>query len=100
MQVRAGTYTAMNNINGAGFCSVQAPNDAVIGGAPGAPITIRPYDGNFTAHFTAGIRLVRCKYLTLTGLDISFPSGVQTAHPLSVISGCAGSPAGRLLHSG
>ncbi len=26
IQVRAGTYTAMNNINGAGDCGIQAPN--------------------------------------------------------------------------
>jgi len=85
VQVRAGTYTAGNNINGDGYCSIQAPDHALVGGAPGAYITIRSYDGDLTAHFTGGIRLVRCKYLRLVGLDASAPGG---GHPVSVISGC------------
>jgi len=82
--VRAGTYATTMNINGDGYCSVHFTDHSLVGGAPGSPITIRPYDGDFTALFTGSIRLVRCKYITLMGLDMSNTGG----HPLSVTSGC------------
>ena len=85
VQVRAGTYTAGQAINGDGYCAIQAPDHLVIGGTAGAPITIRSYDGDFTAIFTGGFSMVRCKYLTLTGLDLSIPAG---GHPVRVTSGC------------
>ena len=89
VSVRAGTYTGLMNINGpgtGGSCATPNPTNAVIGGAPGAPITIRSYDGDFAAQFTGGVRVVRCKYLTLTGLDMRMTG--TSGHPLSIISGC------------
>jgi len=85
VQVRAGTYTALNNVNGDGYCAIQKPDHALLGGSPGSPITIRPYDGDFTVFYTGGVRFVRCKYLTITGMDMSLPAG---GHPFSVTSGC------------
>jgi len=85
--VRAGTYTTFMNINGGDACGVHLPDYALLGGSPGAPITIRPYDGDFSAIFTGAVRIVRCKYLTLMGFEMYQPSG---GHPLSVTSGCTG----------
>jgi len=88
--VRAGTYATMMNINGDGYCSVHFTDHSLVGGAPGAPITVRPYDGDFTAVFTACVRLVRCKYIVLNGLDMSAVDAnpASTAHPLSITGGC------------
>jgi len=85
VQVRSGTYSSLMNIGGDGSCGSQQPNHTLIGGAPGSPITIRSYDGDFAAVFTGGVRMVRCKYLILTGLDCSLPGG---GHPISITSGC------------
>ena len=58
----------------------------VIGGAPGAPITIAPYDGNFTAKYDAtnngGIWFTMCKYLTVTGLEFNGPSKTRGTYTI------------------
>ena len=92
VQVRAGTYGSggiLTNINGPGpdgYCAEVNPDKLVLGGAPGSPITIRPYDGDFSVYYIGGFRVVRCKYLNITGFDVSLPAG---GHPFSVISGCS-----------
>ena len=60
VQIRAGTYSGGITVWGGGYKS----------GAPGAPITVRAYDGYLTAHI-GRLALQPVSYLNFEGLDVA-----------------------------
>ena len=87
--LRAGTYPG-DHINGDGYCSVdRLPEPRLMGGAPGAYITIAPYDGTYSVIFTGGLMIVRGKYLRVEGIDFTPATTVGSAtHVIQLTSGC------------
>jgi len=84
VSVCAGTYATWQYINGDGYCSEQVPNHGMLGGSPGAYITIQSVDGDLAAQFTSGLNLTRCQYIKVVGFDFSVASG----GPIKITSGC------------